>query len=172
MVHVATEPVGGDSSTPTDPVAVFLRLSTDALGVSIANRGDAPVDVLWDRATLVDTDGNASGVIHGAGINAGAPSDLPGDVSRVPPHSTLDDFLIPTRCVGFTPGEGWIVTSLLPVECGPIRCIGYHELVGKTVRLTLPMQVEGAEHTFDQTLRITEAVRSSRGNRPTDPNLH
>jgi hypothetical protein len=172
MVQVATEPVGAGGAGPAEQLAVNLRLRTDAIEASISNLGEAPVDVLWDKATLVDTDDKTSGVVHSAAVSTGATSDLPGDVSRILPHATLTDFLIPARCVGFTPGEGWIVAPLLPVECGPIRCVGYHELVGKTVRLGLTMQVQGVERTFEWTLRITEAVRSVRGARPNDPNLH
>ena len=172
MVHVATEPIGAGGPGPDDQLRIELHLRTDALEVSITNLGETPVDVLWDKASLVDTQGQASAVVHSAAGGKWAAADLPGDVSRIPPHATLDDFLVPTRDVGFVPNEGWNIDSLLPVECGPMRCIGYHELVGQTVRLSLTVQVQGAERTFEWTLRITQAVRSVRGNRPKDPNLH
>jgi len=51
-------------------------------------------------------------------------------------------------------------------ECGPLRCIGYHELVGKTVQLSLPIRVNGNDSIYQWTLRITEAIKSVRGGRP------
>jgi hypothetical protein len=67
----------------------------------------------------------------------------------------------------FEPAERLTVPDpLLPVECGPLRCVGYHELVGKSVRLTLPMRVNGTVQAYEWTLRITDAVKSVRGGRP------
>lgn len=172
MVHVVTEPDNSRGPGPNDPLTVDLGLRTDALEVSISNRGDAPVDVLWNKASLVDTEDKTYPVVHSGADRSWAVPDLPGDVSRIPPHTTLNDFIIPTRSVGFDAAEGWIVEPLLPVECGPIRCIGYHELVGKTVRLNLTVQANGAERVFEWTLRITEAVKSMRGGRPYESNPH
>ena len=172
MVHVATEHECSGCTEINDRVTIALQLRVDALGISITNLGDTAIDVLWDRAVLVDVDGNASAVVHGDPGEAWAAADASGDVSRIPPHSTLDDFVIPIRDVTFDPREGWFVGPLLPVECGPIRCLGYHELVGKTLRLTLALQVEGGERVVEWTLRITDAVKSVRGARPSDPNLH
>ncbi len=172
MVHVATEREGSGGAGPDDQVAVDLRLRTDVIEMTISNRGETPVDVLWDKASLVDTEGNTSGVVHSGAEGDWTTPDRPGDVSRIGPHATLTDFIVPTRSVRFDPYYGWIVQPVLPVECGPIRCIGYHELVGKGVRLSLPMQVNGEERIFEWTLRITEAVKSTRGARPSDPNVH
>jgi hypothetical protein len=171
MVHVAARCDGPIGATPDDHLSVDLQLRVDAIRISIANLGEAPVDVLWDEASLVDTEGNVYGVIHG-GAEGPPEADPPGNVSRIGPKATLDAFVIPTRSVRFDPRYGWVVEPLLPVECGPIRCTGYHQLVGKTVLLSLPMRVNGAERVLDWSFLITEAVRSSRGSRPDDPALH
>ena len=171
-MHVATQRGGSAGASPSDPVSADLTLGTDAIEVAITNRGETPLDVQWSKATLVDTGGKAFGIVRSGAVDDGAGPGLSGDVSRIPPHGTLHDFIIPTRSLTFDKAEGWIVTPLLPVECGPLRCIGYHELVGKTVELKLPIVVDGTERMFDWTLQVTEAVRSSRGTRPSDPNLH
>jgi hypothetical protein len=172
MVHVATQCEGCGAPGPDDPIDIGLRLRTDAIEITISNRGETPVDVLWDRASLVDTAGDTWGVVR-SGAAGGSPTpDVPGNVTRIPAHASLTDYLLPTRSVRFDAYYGWIVEPVLPVECGPIRCVGYHELVGKSVRLTLPVQVNGEERVFEWTLRITETVKSTRGARPSDPNLH
>jgi hypothetical protein len=99
-------------------------------------------------------------------------SDVAGSGTRLGPYATLDDFLVSTRCVTFAPVSGWEVVPLLPVECGPVKCLGYHELVGKTVHLRLAFDVDGTERDFAWTLRITRTVKSVRGARPSDPDLH
>lgn len=170
MVHVATE-----STIDVDPgnqITVRAWLRTDAIEVSIVNGGSSPIDVLWDKASIVDLDGSVSAVVHNGLKEAGPPSDLPGDVSRIAPSSVLNDLIVPAEKFGFDKDYGWLVEPLLPIECGPLRCVGYHELVGKSVGLRLVMQVDGAEYVYESTLRITNAVRSSRGTRPDDPNLH
>lgn len=169
-VHVATEPVDDAGAAPGDPVAVSLTLGVDALRVAITNRSGAPVEVLWDRAVLVGTDGRASALVHVD--NGGYGAEPNGAAARILPNVTLEAFVLPTRDVTYSPDAGWEIAPLLPVECGPMRCIGYHELVGKTVRLTLVVRDDGGEHAIERSLRITDAVRSVRGNRPTDPNLH
>ena len=171
-VHVATERGGSAATGANDPVSADLILSSDALELSINNRGETPVDVVWCKASLVDTAGQAFPVVRGGSASQEAAAGVSNDVSRIQPHVTLHEFVIPTRSITFDKAEGWIVTPLLPVECGPLRCVGYHELVGKTVELKLPMVVDGTERTFDWPLRITQAVRSSRGTRPSDPKLH
>ena len=171
MVHVATERDGSGGSGVGEPLSVDLRLRTEAIEVAITNRGETPVDVLWDKASLVDTQGKASAVVRSSTGDQWAAPDVSGDVSRIPPHGTLHVFIIPARSVSFERESGWIVDQVLPVECGPLRCTGYHELVGKTVSLRLPMQVNGVEQNFEWTLRITDAVKSFRGGRPQEPSL-
>jgi hypothetical protein len=171
MVHVAAQRDGPAGATLDGQLSVDLHLRTDAIWISIANLGETPIDVLWGKASLVDTAGNVYGVVHSAAEGSPAP-DPPGHSSRIAPKATLDAFVIPTRCVRFDARYGWVVEPLLPVECGPIRCVGYHELVGKTIRVSLPMQVSGTERAFDWSFLITNAVRSSRGTRPEDPALH
>lgn len=171
MVHVTTEQESS-ADGPDNPVQVDLRVHTDAMQIAITNRGEDPVDVLWYEASLVDTQGNTSPVVHSSIAEQWAAPDVSADVSRIPPHSTLAAFLIPDRSVIFEPGSGWYAEPLLPVECGPLRCIGYHELVGQTVRLTLPMRVNGADRVMQWTLRITDAVKSVRGGRPQEPPLY
>jgi len=170
MVHVTTE-CESTGGVPDDPLRVDLRVLTDALQAAITNRGDVPVDVLWYEASMVDTQGNSSLVVHSSLDEQWAAPDVPGDVSRIPPNSTLSVFLIPERSVIFDRGSGWYAAPLLPVECGPLRCTGYHELVGRTVQLTLPVRVNGAELVFEWTLRITDAVKSVRGARPPEQPL-
>ncbi len=172
MVHVTTEPEPTTGAAAPDQLRVNSRVRTEAMEVALSNLGDAPIDVLWSGASLVDTQGNSSPVVHSAIGTQWTPPDVSGDVSRIPPHATLEVFLIPDRSVIFERnGAGWYAEPLLPVECGPLRCIGYHELVGKTVRLTLPYRINGADQTFDSTLRITEAFKSMRGGRPSEPAL-
>jgi hypothetical protein len=171
MVHVTTERDGVDSAA-AEQLQVDLHVRPDAMEVSITNRGEGAVDVLWSKATLVDVQGNASGVVRNGTEERWAAPDMPGDVSRIPAHQSLNVFLVPAESVRFDKASGWWVEQLLPVECGPIRCVGYHELVGKTVRLTLPMQVNGAEQVFEWTLRITDSVKSVRGARPDEPGPH
>jgi hypothetical protein len=172
MVHVTVEREGSGPPTAEDEVGVVLRVRTDGVGVSITNRGASPIDVLWQKAVLVDTEGKASGVLPGMS-SAWVVPDLPAgeDVSRIPPGATLDGIIIPTSRVTFDPYYGWLVQPLLPVECGPIRCTGYHELVGKTVRLSLPMRVHGEEQVFDLSYRIADTEKSMRGNRPVEATL-
>jgi hypothetical protein len=170
MVHVTTEREGAGAA-PDEPLQVDLRVLTDAMQVAITNRGAVPVDVLWYAASLVDTQGNASPVVHSGIDDQWAAPDVPGDVSRIPPHGTLNVFIIPDRSVVFDRGSGWYAEPLLPVECGPLRCLGYHELVGKTVRFALPVRENGADRVLDSTLRITAAVKSMRGGRPPEQAL-
>jgi hypothetical protein len=173
MVHVVTDLASTRGNSAADQVQVALRVRTDAVEMAITNGGDAPVDILWDQAMLVDTQGNASSVVLGCcGAERWTVPDTPGDVSRLAPHDRFHVFMIPARNVMFDPeSAGWYADPLLPVECGPIRCVGYHELVDKSVRLTLPMRVNGTVQAYEWTLRIISAVKSVRGGRPQESPL-
>src|SRR5262245_56126528 len=144
MVHVTVERESAVAPAPEDEVNIALGVRDNGIALSITNVGASPVEVLWQKAVVVDTAGRASGVIHGDHTGAWAVPDLPAgeDISRIPPGSTLYDMLLPTDRVVFDKYYGWLVQPFLPVECGPIRCTGYHELVGQVVRLSLPMQVQ------------------------------
>jgi hypothetical protein len=89
-------------------------------------------------------------------------------VSRIVPGAALHDIVLPASRVVYDRDDGWLVEPFLPIECGPIRCTGYHELVGRTTRLLLPLRVGGVEHVLDRTYRITDTVKSMRGGRLED----
>lgn len=169
-IHIATEPVGEGGPAATDPLSVQLRLSPAALEVVMSNLGTEPVDVHWDRSSIVDIDGTASALVHSES-GAFPAEGLGVAVSRILPLTTLDAYVLPMRHVSFTPGGRWVAAPMLPIECGPLRCVGYRDLVGKTLRLSLATRTGGADHVYEWTLRITRTVLSIHGTRPTDPDL-
>jgi hypothetical protein len=170
MVHITAESQGAAATAPDNQVNVVTRVRTDGIALSITNGGATPVDVLWQKSVLVDTEEQASSVVHGEGRAMAVTVRLSDgeDISRIPPGATLEDVIVPASRVVFDPYYGWVVEPLLKVECGPIRCTGYEELVGKSVRLILTMRVDGNERVMDRTYRITATDKSMRGSRGED----
>lgn len=170
MVHVVAEHQTAAASAPDDRVGVVARVRTDGIVVSITNRSTTPIDVLWQKTVLVDTNDHSASVVHSGDRALSLDTTIDGaeDISRIPPGANLEEVVIPRLRVVFDPYYGWVVEPLLPVECGPVRCTGYHELVGKTVRLILTLRVDGEEQVVDRTYLITDTVKSMRGARAED----
>lgn len=168
LVHVATQlenPV-----TPDDGFTADFQVSCGTIDISITNTNNKPIEVLWQKASIVDPDGNSWPVMHGGGRSTWSAKDFTDDdVTRIPPHSTLSDWIAPRQNVRFD--DGWYIRPFIRVECGAAHCPGYESLVGKTIRLNMTLWVLGEERDFDWTFRITKAVESVRGARPTDPDL-
>jgi hypothetical protein len=135
MVHIEAQREDVAAPAPEDEVNVGFGLRTDGIALAITNRGADPIDVLWQNSKLVDIAERESGVLHSEISSGGLPdARAGGDISTIPPSSTLSVMLIPADRIVFDSYYGWLVEPLLPVECGPVRCTGYHELVGHTVR--------------------------------------
>lgn len=172
MVHIRTEPIATEGLQAEDPFHFELVVYNDSVGLTLTNQDTHAIEILWQKTSLIGVDGTAFDVMHDGGRGIWAARDFPGeDVSRIPPNSTLRELIIPKRSVGFEAGpmrSGWVVASYLPVECGPVRCTGYKDLPGETVRLNLTVRTRGNERVFDWSFRIKTAFVSTRGARPKD----
>ena len=166
MVHIRTERIATEGIEANDPFHFELVVYTDSIGFTLTNQDTEPIEILWQKTSLVGVDGTTFDVMHDGGRGVWAARDFPGeDISRIPPKATLREQIIPKRSVGFEAGpmrSGWVVASYLPVECGPVRCTGYKDLPGKTVRLNMTVRTRGNERVFDWTFRIESAFVSTR----------
>lgn len=167
-VHLATVLENPDVVTSDDGFTVTFWVQMDAIDVSIANVSSEPIEVIWQKASIVDTAGNAWDVMRGGGRGALAARDLTGDdISLIPPRAMMHESISPRRMVTYS--NGWVRQPFLPIRCGRGRCTIDGDLVGQTVRLNLTLLLRGKERTFDWRFFITKAVKSIRGTRPKDP---
>lgn len=152
-----------------DPFVVSVQIVAAGFAVSLTNRSDAPIEALWHKASIVDSDGIALEIARDGGRSAGSARDLSGDdVSVIPARSTFVEYVQAKKRISFSPGAGWDTRPLISIECGPVRCVGFEELVGRQYRLSLPIRAGGREQLFEWTVRITDAIYSTRATRDSD----
>lgn len=170
MVHIATQLQNPDLVQPDDGFTATFKVGTRVIEISIENTSSEPIEVIWQKSSIVDTNGDSWDVMRSGGRGAWAARDFTGeDITRIPPHSTMKEWVAPRDKV--TLDGNWSIRPYIPVECGPARCTGYKELVGKTVRLNMTLRLHGQDRDFDWRFLITRAVDSVRGVRPKDPDF-
>jgi hypothetical protein len=158
VLHLKIVPDQGDFDTEKYGFASKFDVGTEAVTMTLTNLSDEPIEVLWHKTTLVDTEGNALDVMHGGGRTTIAAKNIGGaDVSRIPPGAKLTELVVPKNRVEFSGGNGWIAAPFIEVECGPVRCTGLDGLAGKYARLNATLRLKGEERTFDWRFRIAEA---------------
>jgi len=164
LVHISTRVEAPPPATAAVGLDAAFRVGLDSLSASLRNRGDQPLEVLWAQSVLIGVDGRRWSVSHGParGSADATPSTIAAGV-------TLDTIIRPLRPLDVAAGAR--VPPFSPVRCGPVECADYETLVGRTLALELVVRSGIDVHTYTWRFQITRAVSSTRGGRPTDPEL-
>jgi len=134
-----------------------------AVGFILENTSDHSLKILWDEASLVDTDGVSHRVMHEGVpyINRNAPQP-PTVIAR---GATAIDSVSSADMVSFNSTVGWTQAPLLPYWAGTKDPEGTASaMVGKTIRVLLPMEIEGVVNEYTFTFTVESAMlRGSAG---------
>ena len=135
-VHIATQLELPDPVTPESGITADLRVSPDSIAMALTNVGSEPVEVLWQKTVMVDSAGHPWEVEHGTGRGTFAALTFSADdVSVIAPGDRFREVIRPRRRADVAATSE--VAPFTPIECGPVRCVGYETLLDKTVRLAM-----------------------------------
>ena len=131
-------------------IKATFPLDRSKFSFAIENKSDAPLFLDWNRASYVDTDGQAHRVIHTGIRFIEKDKEIPPSV--IPPGATVKDVVLPVDYIEFA--TGWVVRDMLPE---PIS----KDLKGKSFSIFLPLQVNGQQkyYNFVFAIDVIEVAR-------------
>jgi len=117
----------------------------------LINKSDQTIRIPWERAALVDQEGNSQAVLHG-GVKQDdcAAAKTP---SVVVAKATLQDVVVGCKRIKFEYRE-WRVGPIVdfrfasPVEVDAVEASTRQAFLGKRLTVLLPIQVESAVHEY------------------------
>ena len=115
-------------------MSFFIGVMEKELLISIRNRTDNTMKVLWEESAFISTNGTTQRIIH-SGVNY-LDRNKPQSPSIIPGGSVLNDHIVPVGNVSRLSGSGdIIIESLLSW-----KTIGKYQ-PGTTIGLLLPVQI-------------------------------
>jgi hypothetical protein len=153
----------------TDPVldlfedeSVAIRFTTtrEHLEFDLENKTNGAIRIFWDDAVFEDAHGNRHSLCH-SGTDFGHLDD-PQDPTVVPARRRVQGYVIPRDHITPSqenPGEWDIAPLLVPVGKDPeeTRKLA-SQVVGKEVRLVIPLSVGGRRQPYRFRFKITPVV--------------
>ncbi len=142
-------------------IKVLILPSRTGVEFDLSNKTEFPIRIPWNDAAFVGVDGRSQPVMH-LGMkytdcnSQKAPSVI---VSR----GSVTDAAFPCSNIHFSSGD-WITESLLPdqtavtIDTASVRTDLEHRVVGKTIQLLLPLQIEEVTNDYMFTFRVTSVV--------------
>lgn len=100
--------------TPKFKVTPKITSPYRGIGFSLENKTKSELEIVWDQASIVDTEKKAHGVTHeGVKFKDAAASKPP---TIVPPGAKIDEFVTPSNYIAFN--KRWEVYPFLYVRSG------------------------------------------------------
>lgn len=130
-------------------ISISFSISKKQIGFSLYNRSANPLRVDWNQVSYVDVLGKSHKIVH-SGINKYTDSAQTPTV--VPPGARIEDFVVPSDYVRYTPGKygGWQEEPLLPE--GEMA----YSFKGKSISVFMPLEVNGEVKNYFFAFRILE----------------
>jgi hypothetical protein len=129
-------------------IKVIFSLSEKQIGMVLQNKMQSPIKVDWNNMSYVDIVGLAHGVIH-TGVRY-IERDRPQVPTVIPPAAMIEDAIIPSDHISYTPGSdrGWSSRPLFPD-------ITETDLyIGKSFSVFMPLEFDGAVKNYLFSFRI------------------
>lgn len=152
--------LGNDSlqkySYEDDVIKITWSIYRDQLEFNLLNKTIFSLKIIWDDVAYVDHSGKSNRVIH-AGIKYAQRSE-PQAPTTIAKGAFIDDLILPAENVFMTSiYSGWEKKSLVP-SYAPEKEILLNDsknYIGKTVKVVLPIQIEGTINEYAFTFDIT-----------------
>jgi len=124
-----------------------------SINVTIHNRTEHTIRVLWDNAAFVDKDGRSNRVMH-AGVPF-AVRDQPQAPSVIVRGGRLEDVIIPTEYVTLT-ASSWTQIPFFGVRSRGEAAADStgKSFVGRRVQVLLPLEIQGVQNDYIFTFEI------------------
>jgi hypothetical protein len=123
-------------------LSIIWLASNKDFGFSLNNKTNYSIRIIWDDAVYVDERGRAGRTFHSGVKYTERTSSQPATV--VPKGCSYDDLLAPTDKV-FSAASGWGQENLFN---------GGYEIDGKTVKILLPIELQGIKNEYTFHFRI------------------
>lgn len=130
-----------------DKIKISWELLKKQLNFTLLNKGSLSIKILWNDAVYVDENNSSSKVMH-FGVKYINRNEIQPD-AILAPNAKINDTYIPTKNIYFTRGEygGWSESNLFKRND--------KTLVGKHVRVLLPIEISGNRYEYFFTFNIS-----------------
>jgi hypothetical protein len=129
-------------------IKIIFSLSEKQIGMILQNKMHSPIKVDWNNISYVDIAGLAHGVMH-TGVRY-IERDRPQVPTIIPPAAMIDDAIIPSDHISYTPGSGggWSSRPLFPA-------LTESDLyLGKSFSVFMPLELDGVVKNYLFSFRI------------------
>lgn len=135
---------GDIGAVADDIVTAGIAVSENMILLNIENNTDSTMRLLWDEAAFIDTDAVSHRLVRGGTRIIDRNASQPPSV--IPPHAEVREQLFPTDLVEWKDGE-WKYETILTR--------GYRKDVGSTVRVFVPLEIDGSVYDYTFNLEVT-----------------
>jgi hypothetical protein len=128
-----------------DVVEVEWTVTSERIGLRLRNKSDHSIRVLWDNAAYVSPDGVSHRVMH-TGVPYASRNE-PQPPSVVVRGGEIRDEIVPTDYVFLATAVNWETRPFLQLVGGNPEKQS-EALVGRTVRVLLPLEIRGVQNDY------------------------
>jgi hypothetical protein len=129
-------------------IKILFSVSEKQIGMVLQNKMDSAIRIDWNNISYVDIVGLAHGVIH-TGVRY-VERDRPQVPTVIPTAAMIEDAIIPSDHISYTPGSGggWNSRPLFPALTETDLYIG------KSFSVFMPLEFDGAVKNYLFSFRI------------------
>jgi hypothetical protein len=135
-------------------IRIRFTLSETQIGLLLQNKMTSPIKIDWNTVSYMDITGLAHSVMH-TGVRY-IERDRPQVATIIPPEAMIEDAIVPSDHISYTPGSGggWSSRPLFPA-------LAETDLyIGKTFSVFMPLELEGSVKNYSFTFRIERETAS------------
>lgn len=122
----------------------------------IKNKTNSSIRIIWDEAAFVDETGNSTRVLNGEMSYANRNNPIPPSV--IVRKGSFSNIIVPSDNLYFSSGVGVNILPIFKNEFSdPIEAEKFgKELVGKTIQVLLPLEIEGVTNDYIFVFKIDD----------------
>jgi hypothetical protein len=154
-------------------IAVSFDVRHKEIYFTLANKTDGAIQIVWDSSSYVDAEGSSHKVLHKIQDSLDGYNDYQASKRQSPstigPGAQLNDYLFPVDYVIITTesdttnsASGVNVTSTTTTfnrkPLLPQLLDNAQKIVGKSLKVSLAMQIDGSARQYDFEFEIADAV--------------
>lgn len=143
-------------------ITIVWQVFDTQFGFNLANNTNHSLKIIWDDAVYIDVDGQSKRVMH-SGVKF-IDRNNPQPPTVVARGSTINDMILPTDNVYFVSGQygGWhehpLFYNSAPTQDELTKLSALY--VGKSVRVLLPIEIEGTVNEYTFTFKIEDFTKN------------
>lgn len=120
-------------------ISIFIVGGSKQFEFSLTNKMTNSIKIIWDEASFVDADNLVSKVVHKGVRFMDATNSLP--ATTIPSGASISELIAPTNRIKYS--DGWYQQSIISSNKSDD-----HNVVGKTVKILLPIEVNGVVNEY------------------------